>query len=277
MVGLALLTLLPVDAAENESLVLPEDVSERVRELRSRPLGERIKAHSDPWLGSTYTNGPLGEAGGIDTDPMLRFDTFDCLTFVEEVLTLALAPDPVATQEIRLALRYSHPGTPTYENRRHFMLAQWIPQLIDEGWMKDITPQFPGAVRLQREVRESTWSNWSKRGEFNLPDELLPTGVQQFWYLPIEDALRSVDSIPEGSVVFTLRQPLPHVPIAITHVSITIPGDVPTLRHASKMGSGLLRDHTLTWYLEHLKTYSNWPVAGIILLQPVDFGPRRRE
>ena len=277
MLTLALTGFLVASAAETDSLVLPEDVSERIRELRGQPLGARIKAHSDPWLGSSYTNGPLGEAGGVDPDPMVRFDTFDCLTFVEEVLTLALAPDPVATQEIRLALRYSSPGTPTYENRRHFMLAQWIPEVIEDGWMTDLTPQFPGAVRIQREVLESTWENWSKRSEFDLPDELLPTGVQQFWYLPLDEALAAVDSIPEGTVVFTLRKPLPHIPIAVTHVSITIPGDIPTLRHASKMGSGLLRDHSLAWYFEHLKSYKNWPVAGVILLQPVDYGPRRRE
>ena len=277
MFALALLLISQSGATETHSLVLPEEVSDRIRELRTLPLGARIKAHSDPWLGSSYTTGPLGEAGGVDPDPMMRFDTFDCLTFVEEVLTLALAPDPVATQEIRLALRYSTPGTPTYENRRHFMLAQWIPQLVEEGWMSDITPQFPGAIRIQREVLETTWSGWPKRSEFDLPDELLPIGIQQFWYLPIEDALAAVNSIPEGTVVFTLRKPLPHIPIAVTHVSITIPGRIPTLRHASKMGSGLLRDHSLAWYFEHLKSYTNWPVAGVILLQPVEYGPRRRE
>ena len=277
MLLLALLGQLTANAAENQSLILPQEVSDRVRELRHLPLGERIKGHSESWLGTPYTNGPLGEAGGIDPDPMLRFDTFDCLTFVEEVLALSLAPDPVSTQDIRLALRYSSPEDPHYENRRHFMLAQWIPELISEGWLEDITPQFPGAIKIQREVRSSTWENWSKRSEFNLPSHLLPVGFQQFWYLPLEAAIDAVHDIPEGSVLFTLRQPLPHIPIAITHVSITIPGEFPTMRHASKMGSGKLRDHSLVWYLEHLKTYTNWPAIGVIVLQPIEFGPRRVE
>ncbi|MCB9741246.1 MAG: DUF1460 domain-containing protein [Alphaproteobacteria bacterium] len=45
-----------------------------------------MKAISEPWLGLPYQLGPLGEAGGVDPDPVMRFDVFDCLTFIEEVL-----------------------------------------------------------------------------------------------------------------------------------------------------------------------------------------------
>ena len=83
--------LLAGPSSTEQSLVLPDEVAERVRVLRNKPLGERIKAHSESWMGRPYTDGPLGEAGGPDQDPMLRFDTFDCLTFVEEVLALSLA------------------------------------------------------------------------------------------------------------------------------------------------------------------------------------------
>jgi len=263
-------------ATEN-SLVLPEEIADRVRELRKEPIGVRIKGHSDDWLGRAYTNGPLGEAGGPDPDPMLRYDTFDCLTFVEEVLALALAPDPISTHNVRLALRYSNPDQPTYSNRRHFMLAEWIPELIATGWVQDITPRYEGAIKIQREVSEATWKNWSKRGSFELRDERLPIGVQQFWYLPIEAAKKVAADIPDGTIVFTLRQPLAHIPIAVTHVSIKIPGDRPMMRHATKMGTGGVKDHSLAWYFNHLQTYKNWPAAGVILLEPLDFGPRRIE
>lgn len=277
MVGASLLLtgLLASPLAVEDSLVLPTEVADRVRALRHESIGSRIKGHSESWLGLPYTNGPLGEGGGEDPDPMLRYDTFDCLTFVEEVLALSLAPDPVATQNVRLALRYTKPNEPTYSNRRHFMLAEWIPELIEKGWLQDITSRYEGAIKIQREVTESTWKNWSKRGSFELRDERLPIGVQQFWYLPIDAAISAAPQIPDGTILFTLRQPLPHIPIAVTHVSIKIPGDRPTMRHATKMGSGGVKDHSIVWYLEHLKTYENWPAAGLILLEPLDFGPRR--
>lgn len=87
-----------------DPLFLPEATARRVLELRDEPLGTRVKAHSAPWLGLPYTDGPLGEAGGPDPDPVVRYDTFDCLTFVEEVLALSMATDPVNVQAVRMGL-----------------------------------------------------------------------------------------------------------------------------------------------------------------------------
>ena len=46
---------------------------------------------SRAFLGLPYLNDAAGEGQGIDTDPPSRYDAFDCLTFVEEVLALTLA------------------------------------------------------------------------------------------------------------------------------------------------------------------------------------------
>jgi hypothetical protein len=46
------------------------------------------------------------------------------------------------------------------------------------------------------------------------------------------------------------------------------------MRHATKMGAGGVKDHSLRWYFEHLRTYVNWPVAGISVLEPQEMGPR---
>jgi len=260
--------------ADSGAMFLPPDVSARVLELRHQPLGDRVKAHSDPWLGAPYTDGPLGEAGGPDPDPVFRYDTFDCLTFVEEVLALSLAADPVGVQAIRMGLRYRGGQPADYENRRHFMLAEWIPGTVEEGWMWDLTAQLPGAVEYSRTVRNETWRNWSRRSLFDLEDDRLPVGEQRFWYLPLDAAAAAVNRIPPGTVVFTLRQPMDHIPISVTHVGITIPGEEVTMRHATKMGEGSLRDDSLAWYIEHLRSYSNWPVVGLIVLAPREQGPR---
>ena len=259
---------------ESPPLLLPTEITTRHRELRTLPLGERIKAHSQPWLGRSYSTGPIGEGGGFDSDPMVRFDTFDCLTFVEEVLALSLAPDPVSTQHIRLALRYKK-SVPKYENRRHFMLAEWIPELIEQGWLKDITPRYSGAIRIRREVNLATWKKWSQREDFGIADKRFPVGIQEFWYLPLERAIDVVDSIPDGAILFTVRQPRVESPIAITHVGIKIPGEKPTMRHASTLGEGGVKDNDLTWYLGYLQSFQDWPAVGIIILMPLDFGPRQ--
>ncbi|MCK6514832.1 DUF1460 domain-containing protein, partial [Myxococcota bacterium] len=59
---------------------VPDDVAADARAARTLPLGERVKAITDPWLGRPYAIGVLGEADLIDADPLTRYDVFDCLT-----------------------------------------------------------------------------------------------------------------------------------------------------------------------------------------------------
>ena len=60
----------------------------------------------------------------------------------------------------------------------------------------------------------------------------------------------------------------------VTHVGFTVPGEHATMRHATRMGEGGVRDDSLAWYVEHLQSYANWPVAGINVLMPLEQGPR---
>ena len=270
-----LFILLTLTSMASESLTVTTSETTAINSQGTLSIGDRLKIHSDDWVGLPYGEGSFGEGGGVDSDPMIRRDMFDCLTMVEEALALSLAHDPVAVQRVRMGLRYRNGGPATYENRRHFMLAEWIPGTIEDGWMRDITSEFAGAVSMEWRVTADTWANWSRRGLFSLTDDRLPTGSQTVTYLPIEAAQAAINEIPEGAIIFTLREPFPHLPIAITHVGMTIPGEDPTVRHATKIGDDMVRDHPLLWYLQHLETYVNWPAAGIIILMPQDYGPRR--
>jgi hypothetical protein len=191
---------------------------------------------------------------------------------VEEVLALALAPDPSRAHEVRLALRYRD-GLPSYTTRRHFMRTEWIPEVIAQGWAIDITGRFPGAVRRRHEVTPATWSGWRGRPRLKLPDARLPVGPVDYAVLPFTAATAVVDRIPPGTIVFTARRAYPHIPLAITHVGLTIPAEVPRMRHATRMSTRNVRDDRLEWYAEHLGEYVNWPADGLILLYPLEAGP----
>jgi len=94
--------------------------------------------------------------------------------------------------------------------------------------------------------------------------------------LSLDTALAVAPNIRPGSIILTVRADRPTVPIWITHLGFTVPRAEPTIRHASRMKSAMdIRDHGLLWYLEHLKTYVNWPTAGIAILEPIEQGPRR--
>jgi hypothetical protein len=77
-------------------------------------------------------------------------------------------------------------------------------------------------------------------------------------------------------VLLTVRVDRPGVPLWITHVSFVVPDDAggTVMRHATKIGNGGTRDHGVRWYLEHLRTYTRWPVLGVTVLEPLEQGPR---
>ena len=68
-----------------EDWVLPDSIRKATIESQNMAVGERMQAVSQPFLGLPYVLDPMGESVGVDPDPLIRYDAFDCLTFVEEV------------------------------------------------------------------------------------------------------------------------------------------------------------------------------------------------
>ncbi len=265
--GLVALAVRPSDS------VLPDQTRATAVETRTAPLAERIDAVSETMLGKPYVADPLGEGDGIDPQPTVRYDAYDCLTFVEEVLALSMSGDPEHAAEVRLALRYADSEV-DYTRRNHFMELQWIPRAIEEGWLRDSTADYGPTEHLERVVDANTWASWRSRGRFALSDEQLPTGRMSLDILSLDDAIAAAPDMRPGSILLTVRADRTWNPIWISHLGIVVPGDQPTVRHATKMGEGGTKDHMLVWYLEHLKTYEKWPAAGVALLEPIEFGPR---
>jgi len=252
---------------------MPPEVADAARACRALRLGARIGAVSALFLGRPYEDGCTGEGLGPDPDPPARYDLFDCLTFIEEVLALALAPDPAWAGWYRTQLRFRG-GVPSYDARHHFFEAEWVPENIAAGFIEDITPSLGEVTWIDREVTAAMWQHWRRRPRFDLPDERFPTGRQRMPVLTLDAALAAVDRIPAGAIVVTVRIPVPHLPIVVTHVGLVVPGAQPTMRHATRMSSRRVRDDRLAWYFEHLKEYTRWPVAGINVLLPREQGPR---
>lgn len=253
---------------------LPADVLQVAVGARNRPLPQRIDAISAALRGRPYLADPLGEGQAIDADPFARYDVFDCLTYVEEVLALALSADPAHAASVRDGLRYGG-AERTYARRHHFMELQWIPAAISGGWLVDTTREYGETILLEREVTDATWRDWNKRPQFAHADDELPKGVMRLHVLPLETARAVADRLRPGTVVLTVREDRPWVPLWVTHVGLVVQGPDHLLhRHATRIGQGGTRDHALSWYLEHVGTYGPWRTLGIVLLEPVEHGPR---
>lgn len=255
--------------------VIPEDVARIARAVVNEPIAYRMKALSEPFLGHPYEIDGHGEGSAPDTDPPARYDTFDCLTFLEEILALAFAGDPVSAPVFRRALRYKD-GEVDYTKRHHFMMAQWVPENIASGFVTDITHTLGETHRIEKTVTPQVWQNWAGTRGFQLRLDELPVGEYGLNVLSLDAAEAAIEKIPPGAIILTVRQPKPWKPIVVSHVGFIIPreeGHPVKVRHASKIQGGAVRDHTLAWYIERMRWYKR-AVEGIAVLMPVEQGPR---
>ena len=252
---------------------IPDEVVQAALDARDLPLPERMEAISRVLMGRPYVADPMGEGEGYDPDPIARYDAFDCLTFTEEVLALSLAGDPAHAGPIRAALRYDD-GEIDYVHRRHFMELQWIPSVLRDGWVRDTTADYGEVIHMEKSVDAATWAGWGPRVRFHHTDDQLPVGTMALDVLPLDQAIEAADRIRPGSIILTVREDRAGVPIWTTHVGFVVhTDDGLRLRHATKLGSGGTKEHSLRWYLEHIRSY-RWKVAGITVLEPVEPGPR---
>ncbi len=255
--------------------VLPEAVADIARRVANQPIADRMKALSEPFLGLPYLMDGHGEGVAPDVDPPARYDAFDCLTFVEEILALAYAGDPASVPFYRRAIRYKN-GQVSYHKRHHFMMAQWVPENIAAGFVRDITHTLGETHRIEKRVTRAIWMNWGGTTNFTLRPEELPVGLFGLSVLSIDSAEAAIDKIPAGSIILTVRQPKDWRPIVVSHVGFVLPrveGQPVRVRHSSKMQGGAVQDHTLAWYIDHMRWYQR-AVEGISVLVPVEQGPR---
>jgi hypothetical protein len=262
----------PYTAPLSPSPAPPASVVARAREVRAAPLPDRIGAISELLVGADYQVDAAGEGDGHDPDPPSRYDAFDCVTFVEEVLSLALAGDPSDAGRVRDALRYKD-GVRSYANRNHHTELQWLPNNVASGWIVDVTGKLGPVRELRASVTVATWSNWSKRSLFALTDDQLPVGEERLDI--VSPATLLAADVPAGAIVLTVREPRAGHPLWTNHVMLTVPADAPTVRHATRNGDGRVRQQSLAGYVNNaVAPYKNWPVAGFAVYLPVEQGPR---
>lgn len=103
-------------------------------------MSERLDWFSKHFKGSVYVLGSLGEgeSGRYDQFPRYRTDAFDCDTYVNTMLALALSNSLLGFQQCINELRYKN-GKVSYINRDHFTSIDWNEYHQQNGLFKDIT------------------------------------------------------------------------------------------------------------------------------------------
>ena len=242
-------------------------IAARVHPAGAAPLSARLVDVSEPFLDAPYVLSPLGEGAGVDPDPRLRFDAFDCTTFVETAIALALANDLPDARVVLDHLRYQQ-GVVDYAARRHFPEAEWIPQLTKLGLLKDITREVGGksVTSESKKLDADVWKRARHEGLPKLADERIPSGVFALDVWPLAAAAAAADRIPAGVVLHLVRVDFPNVPVRVSHQGLVLEKDGKKfIRHAADRMHHRVVDEPLDRFFQRMKAYGKWPVTGVHL------------
>jgi hypothetical protein len=240
--------------------------------LKQQPLPGRLAAASERFLGTPYAVSPLGEGEGHDQDPLVRFDAVDCLTMVEESLALSLAPDDSQLVPVLSRIRYA--GEPSWSSRNHVMEAQWLPQNLAKGLVRDVTRTYGGEQtrRVFKTLSAKTWRQKSARG-LALAPAVQPKGLFALDIIPARQALAALADAPAGLIVVVVRADKPSLVTRVSHVGVLVQGPQgPTLRHASRSFKKVI-DEPLAHYLSRNLDFAAWTIEGLALFEPLEAAP----
>lgn len=91
------------------------------------PYLDRLKFFSGSLMDRPYFLGPTGEGrfGRIEPAPLMDLDRFDCVTYIETSMALALSSQPRDVLPRMLSLRYGS-DTIDYPTRNHYFVEDWL-------------------------------------------------------------------------------------------------------------------------------------------------------
>jgi hypothetical protein len=128
------------DTTQKQANVLIEKLYHKLNHMPNNSMPKRIGWISKQFLGTPYVLGSLGEGphARYDQFPQYRVDAFDCDTYVNTIISLALANSLPSFQQRMKQMRYHH-GTVSYIQRMHFTGLDWNQEHQQAGIFKDIT------------------------------------------------------------------------------------------------------------------------------------------
>jgi hypothetical protein len=239
------------------------------------PLGARIQAVTEPFLGTPYVLGNMGEGpdgDGRDKDPRYNVKTADCTTFVEHAMAFALSRDLPAARKLLDEIRYAQ-GNVNYGARRHWPDAQWVPGLIDEGFLEDVTAEVAGSdAPVQRSKlhidRAALSASAHEELKQNLKPEEVPAGDFGVPYVALDRVAAVKARLQPGMVLNVVKEPKEGLLVRISHQGLIVAKDGQLfVRNASSVGPKAVVDETLKDFTARQAQAKSWRTAGFNFLR----------
>jgi len=123
-------------------------VQQLLSKIRAEPsCAQRVAILARSFIGCGYIQNPLIGSADIAEVFTVAFDRFDCVTYIETVLALAVARDPDDFGDRLRRIRYAR-GRIQWQSRNHYM-TQWIRNNIRDGLVEPVS--VPDEAMLTRE------------------------------------------------------------------------------------------------------------------------------
>ncbi|MDQ5899605.1 MAG: N-acetylmuramoyl-L-alanine amidase-like domain-containing protein [Candidatus Rickettsiella isopodorum] len=224
--GLAVLCFLftPLSIADTQGS--DEIVKQLISLSQNDPIQRRIEIQSAALLNLPYLEGALGEGtkGRYDQNPLYRFDYFDCETYVDTVMALALAKNLPDFKSKINQIRYKQ-GSVSFTQRNHFPSADWIPNNKRNGYIHELSYLIAGQkTRMTKtQINLRSWYDNLTADRIRIPylsfqekearlfqlkkegEALYGSKRVSISYIPVFDLLQNSvlrQKIPTGSLIF---------------------------------------------------------------------------
>ena len=202
------------------------------------------------YLGVKYIRDPLGEEKSPDTDPLIRTDAFDCMTFIET---------SIAHGDVKKLtnIRYKN-GNVDIKNRNHFTESDWLEN--NSNLFENVSDEY-GKTKIRHvKIDKQNW--FKKKYDIDVKTSVKEIDLKYIPYIDIEN----INNIEPLIVLFVAENPKIHdkigTDIAVVHVGFLLPGGV--LRHASRYQGKVLDEDFYAYIKKHMKNKNN---IGITLVK----------
>jgi len=192
--------------------MLAKDIDALLREVSTKEpnVTARLQLYSARAKGTPYSLFCLGEGptAKYDRDPLLDFSRADCVTFIEQMLAMALSSDYEQMFATLMRIRYKN-GEIGFITRNHYTHADWVPN--NDWLLEDVTAELGGALCEDMTKTIDRPSFFRKLG---VPDNELQNvqapQTMTIKYIPTAN-LPLIKSRLQGGEIVSLVQKLPGI------------------------------------------------------------------
>lgn len=205
-------------------------------------FGERISRISRFFLGRPYVEGSLGGGPDLPEELRLSLEAFDCVTYIETVLALAVARTTDEFIDRIRRFRYQG-GTVDWVHRNHYMV-DWARNNEERGFVANLTE---GPASVEKICTLDLIAG-------------LPATAATFRYFPKQRSVEVAELVETGDLIFFVstkeRLDVFHTGLLVKHEGNLL------LRHATRTANAVI-EQSLSEFV------SQNEMAGCILLRPL--------